>query len=314
MMKPQQNLREKAPLLQAEAAHDAKIDSRQPALRVEEQVAGMHIGVKKTVAHGMTQKGLDDQAPEARKIERPARKGLDIGERAAVNPFQRQDFAGGAVPIDLGHTKIIIVLDVFGKFGGGRRLQPEIHFHLDRTSQRFDHFDRFQPRALRGNFWARRAAKNMSREIAGETPRDAGPQHLDRDVALAVGVLDAGAMHLRDRGGGDRLAEIDTKIIGQRPRESRLDHADGDVAREWLHAVLQGLKLARHLLSDHVWTSRQGLAKLDVGGAEPRHRRRKPVQTAVLGGRQPRQIKAEARRGRTDRSDQRRKKRPRAPE
>ena len=46
-----------------------------------------------------------------------------------------------------------------------------------------------------------------SAEIGVEALFDAGPQNLDRDGARLARSLDRGAMHLRDRGGGDRRAE-----------------------------------------------------------------------------------------------------------
>ena len=43
-------LGEEQPLLRPEPAHDAEIDRDQPALRVDEQIARMHVGVKEAVA------------------------------------------------------------------------------------------------------------------------------------------------------------------------------------------------------------------------------------------------------------------------
>ena len=68
-MKPQQNLGEEAPLLQAEPSHDAEIDRDEAALIVEEQIAGMHVGVEEAVAQRVAQETLDHLAAEVLEID-----------------------------------------------------------------------------------------------------------------------------------------------------------------------------------------------------------------------------------------------------
>src|ERR1700682_2413068 len=62
----QQNFGEEAPLLHAEPAHDAEIHGDKPAGVVEEQIAGMHVGMKEAVAQRMAQEALDHLAAESR--------------------------------------------------------------------------------------------------------------------------------------------------------------------------------------------------------------------------------------------------------
>ena len=65
----QQNFGEEAPLLQAEPAHDAEIDRHQPAGIVEEQIAGMHVGMEEAVAQRVTQETLDHLAAEIGQVD-----------------------------------------------------------------------------------------------------------------------------------------------------------------------------------------------------------------------------------------------------
>ncbi len=58
-MKPEQDLGQEPPLLRAEPAHDAEIDGAEPALRIDEQVSGVHVGMEEAVAQRMPQEGLD---------------------------------------------------------------------------------------------------------------------------------------------------------------------------------------------------------------------------------------------------------------
>jgi hypothetical protein len=50
-----QNLGKEQPFLGAEPAHDAEIHRDQPALIIDEQISGVHVGVEKAVAQRMAQ-------------------------------------------------------------------------------------------------------------------------------------------------------------------------------------------------------------------------------------------------------------------
>ena len=65
----EQDLGQEAPLLRAEPAHDAEVDRHQPAVVVDEQIAGMHVGVEEAVAQRMAQEVLDHRAAERRQVE-----------------------------------------------------------------------------------------------------------------------------------------------------------------------------------------------------------------------------------------------------
>jgi len=64
-----QNLSQEQTFFDAEPAHDAEIDRYQPAFVVHEQIARMHVGVKKTIAQRMAQKRLNEGARQLRQIE-----------------------------------------------------------------------------------------------------------------------------------------------------------------------------------------------------------------------------------------------------
>src|ERR1700755_2008219 len=65
----EQDLGEEAALLEAEAAHDSEIDRNEPPLVVEEEIAGMHVGVKEAVAQRVAQEALDDLAAEVGEVD-----------------------------------------------------------------------------------------------------------------------------------------------------------------------------------------------------------------------------------------------------
>ncbi len=154
-----QDFRQEQPFLGAEPAHDAEVDGNQPAVIVDEQIARMHVGVKKAVAQCMAEKGLDQRAGELGQVEALGEQARPIGQRRRVDPFQREHFLGGAVPIDGRHPEIRIVLGVLRHFGERRRFEAEIHLDHDGTPQSVDHFDEPQPPRFGGQVLRRGARR-----------------------------------------------------------------------------------------------------------------------------------------------------------
>src|SRR3974390_3686713 len=74
----EQYFREEAPLLRPEPAHDAEINSDQASVRIDKQVAGMHIGMKEAVAQRVTQEALDHLAAKVGQIEAARAQSLAV--------------------------------------------------------------------------------------------------------------------------------------------------------------------------------------------------------------------------------------------
>ena len=202
--KAKQDFREETPLLQAEPAHDAKIHRYKPAGLVEEQIAGMHVGMEEAVAQRVTQKALDHLAAEVGQIDLRLREPRVVVQRNSVDPLHRQHVMGGAVPVDRRHAEIRIVAGVFRHLGKRRRLQPQIHFHRDRARHGVDDFDQPQPARFGGIGFRLVGDKEEIAEVAVEARGDIGPEHLDRHRLAHAVAHHLAAMHLRDRGGGHR--------------------------------------------------------------------------------------------------------------
>ena len=136
------------------------------------------------------------------------RDARDVGQGHALDPFERQHVLGGAVPIDFRRVEIVVIGDIVAKLRGRRRLQPKIRLQLHRAGERVDDFDGAQPPPFRGKALGDSRDHDTYRARSrANRPFDAGPQHLHRDLALALLVAGVGDMHLRHRGRGDRLAE-----------------------------------------------------------------------------------------------------------
>src|SRR3954462_10375379 len=95
-----EDLGEEAPLLRAESAHDAEVDRGELTVMVDKQIAGVHVGMKETVAQRVAQERLDYGGSERLEIEAFGFQPRTIIERYAVDPLERENVARGAVPVD----------------------------------------------------------------------------------------------------------------------------------------------------------------------------------------------------------------------
>ena len=87
--------------------------------------------------------------------------------------------------------------------------------------------------------------------------------------------FDLAAMHLRDRGGGDRRTEA-RKRLRDRAFERGRDHGLGLALRKRRQTVLQAFEVARHHDADDVGTGGEELPKLEISGSKPGQRPRQP--------------------------------------
>ena len=105
-----QNFSEEHAVTFAQPASDAKIQRHQSALRINNQIALMHICVEKTVADRVAQKTLNDCIAQCNKIITFGAQCRHVGHGCAVDPFSRQHAFGTALPINLRHAKAWIIL------------------------------------------------------------------------------------------------------------------------------------------------------------------------------------------------------------
>ena len=259
----------------------------------------MHVGVKEAVAQRMAQESLDQRAGDLLQIQSLGLQPRAVGQWRGVDPFQRQHVLGGAVPIDRRHAEIRIVLGILGHFRKRRRFQPEIHFDRDRTGERIDDFAEAKPPRLGGQIFRVLRGKGESGEVGMEARFDIRPQYFHGDVARSGRGRDGGAMHLRDRGGGNRGPEA-RKHRGHRLVERGGDHRFGLGLRERRHPVLQAFEVAGQYGADDVRPRCQKLTELHIGRAEPGQRHRQPrLRRAGRGPlEQARDADERARRGR----------------
>ena len=199
-----------------------------------------------------------------------------IAQRDAVDPFHGQDVMRGAIPVDRGHAKIRIVAGVLRHLRQRRGLQPQIHLHRHRARHRVDDLDQPQPPRFRRIGFGLVRDKEEIGEVAAEARGDIGPQHLHRNRFAHAVALGFAAMHLRDRGGGDRAGRSCKRLrhrAFQRLSRSRLR------PRLCENGGSRSCRLSRSraiIDADHVGPRGQKLSELEIGRPEPRQRARQP--------------------------------------
>ena len=144
-------------------------------------------------------------------------------------------------------------------------LEPVVELLADRAGELVDelaHVDEVEgPHPLLDE--SRRLVEEP--EVGLDLLRRAGPLHLDGDD---VPVREHRAVHLADRGGGDRLGvELDEEAL-DRLAQVLLDHALDLLVRERAHVVLEAAQLGDDVRREDVRPHREQLAELDEGRAE----------------------------------------------
>ena len=89
----------------------------------------------------MAEKILDDAAAELGQIEAGRFEPRAVVQRNAVDPFKRQHFLGGPVPVDSRNAEIRVFTGVVRHLGERGRFESQIHFDGDGAAQCLDDFD-----------------------------------------------------------------------------------------------------------------------------------------------------------------------------
>ena len=265
-----QHLSKKTPLARADAADNAKVDSDHTALRIDEQVALVHVAMEEAVAHGVAQERADDCQAERLAVEAALIERRMVGDRRAVDPLDRQDALAGPLPVDGRHPEIGNARDIVRHLGYGGRLQPQVHLKVGRPLEVGDDGDRPQPAGRRIPGLDLAGREGVAVEITLEALLDMGPEDLDRHgPAAAVGVDHFGLVDLSDRGGRNRRPERD-EVVFELATQFALDRGTRLGHREWRQPILQRRQVAGEFRADKIGAGGEKLAELDIARTEAR--------------------------------------------
>jgi len=162
----------------------------------------MHVGMEEPRADRLGEKADDKPLGDFAKVVAARAQLLDAADLDAVDPLDGHHPAIGAIPVDIRDAVAGDARHLFGKFGGGGRLAPQVELGIGPALEVGDSETRAQARGLAAHLLDMGRSPFVGLDVAREFLADAGAQHLDGDLAAIGGQP---LVDLRDARRADRL-------------------------------------------------------------------------------------------------------------
>ena len=195
----QQVLRQVALILVGQGADDAEVHGDVAAAGLDEDVAGVHVGMKEVVAEDLGEEDLHPTLAQQLHADPLGLEPLDLPHRSSIDPLHDQDAGVAQVPVDLGHVKRLAAEKVLAQLAGVGRLALQVELIEDGLAVVVHHLHRPQAAAIPPVALGQLGDDPQQTKIAADDGLDTGADHLDHHLAA---VLEAGAVDLGDGGRG----------------------------------------------------------------------------------------------------------------
>src|SRR5262249_55294595 len=249
-----------------EAADDAEVEEAERSVVEHHEVAGVHVAVEEAVEDHRLEPAAQAVDQLVLGVDGARAHGVDIVDTHAVEALHRDHTARGQLVQDAwrAYVGVAELLHDAVELVHVGRLAPEVELLAQGAVEVVDDADRIGQLHRRDERDQLRP-DTQDAHVGGDPPLDVWALNLDHDVAP---VGQAGGVHLRDRGGGERR-RIDRRedVLGARAHldgERALDVAVG----ERLDAI-EGLgEFAAVAVREQAVRGGDQLAELEVGRAE----------------------------------------------
>ena len=211
---------------------------------------------------------------------------VEVREPPPLHEFHRHDPPRRSRPDDARHHDQRVVGEVEAETVGHACLVAQVALGGQRARELLEQARQVeppQPADAREQCDERRGAG----DVGDHARLDAGPHHLDRERGArrqdgagdgAVLLGECGAVHLRDRGGGDRrVVEGREQLLGL-AAEVRADDGADVLRGRGGHVVAEVLELEDPFGREDVRADRHELAELDPRGAAALHEQAQPAR------------------------------------
>ena len=148
---------------------------------VDEDVAGVHVGVKEVVAEHLREEDLDAVLREPLDVRAGAAQRLDVVDLDAEDSLHRQDVRAAIIPVDLGHVQQVGAGEIALELRGVRGLAHQIELDGERPLELRDDLDGMQPMRLGPVALGERRDRVQHLDVALNQRRDVRPQDLHDD-------------------------------------------------------------------------------------------------------------------------------------
>ena len=230
-----------------------------------EDVRRVRVAVEEAVAEDHRHPRLGHQVGEAAALLHLPRVEREVGELDALDQLERQHARARVAPVDARDVDVRVAREAVVEGLGVACFEAVVELLADRARELVDELARVdeleRPHAL-----ADQAGGLVEqRQVGLDLPRRVRALDLDGDAAA---VRERGAVHLADRGGGDRgRVEVGEELLDAQ-LEVLADDALDVLVRDRADVVLELLQLDHDVGRDDVGARREELAELDEGRAE----------------------------------------------
>ena len=237
-------LRQVALVVGAERADDAEVH-RQPArprrvAGIDEDVAGVHVGMEETMMEDLREEDLDPGAREGRDVDSFVPEDLHLRDRRAVHPLHHHHALRAKVPVDRGYDKERRRRKITSELARVRGLAHEVELIVDMARKLGHHVPGAQALAVGPEALHQRGTGLQKGEVTLHGGLDAGSQHLYRNFGAAV---QPRQVHLRDRGARNRALFKPSEHLVKLPAQRSFHLGHREPGRERRHLVLEPCKL-----------------------------------------------------------------------
>ncbi len=260
-----EDVREMLHVLLGHPADDPEIDQPDPAVRQDEDVPRVRIGVEQAVAqHHLEERRRPLERDLAAREPEPRERRM-IVDPDALDPLHDQHPPGRPLPEDLGNAEVRAALEVLPEPDGVRRLDEEVELPPDGAAELVHDARRVVGLQLSHMVVDERRDPAQDADVAADGPLDVRPLHLHHDRP-AVG--QHGPVHLGDGRGGDGTGVK----FGKKRLEGRTELLFHDVPGlgkgKGGDRIGQLGELGGILDGQQVGPAGEHLPQLDEGGAE----------------------------------------------
>ena len=276
--------------LRRDAPHHPHVDQPDAEVRGDEHVAGVRVGVEEAVHQDLLEVGAEQFLGERAAVHLHARQRAELGDLFPRHVPHGEHARGGVVPHGAGHHDAGEVAQVLAQRGEVLRLGAVVQLGEQRPPELGQQVGGAVAPAGLGVAVQELGDVLQRVQVGDDLLADARALHLDGHLRP---VAQAGAVHLPQRGGGQRLRVEVRERLGHAHAQLGRDDALHLGVRERGHVVLEPGQRLHVRLGQEVGAGGQELSELDVGGPQPLqvvgqlagHRcrgRRRPGEAAAL--------------------------------
>ena len=250
-----------------ERAHDAEVQRDVAAKGLGRQahldVAGVHVGVEKTVSEDLGEKDGHAVAGELFDVHPSLAQALHLVDGHALHALHDHHVGHAIVPDDLRNHHQVQALHVAAQLGGVGGFAQQVELVVEVGVELGHHLSRLEALAV-GRQALHPAGHHVHEgQVFFNQAQHAWPQDLDSHLAP---LRQSGKVNLRDGGAGHGLALEGGKNLVQRAAKRALDDGHCHIGVKRLHLVLQKGQLVGNFGRQEVTPGGEHLAKLDENG------------------------------------------------